>query len=502
VSIDANAPDPNTTPPSTNPTPAPAAPGANAVGAAPSDNRWRERFLRAEDELKRLARYPLATLQVAFYCAVAWGAVGGGLGAGDLFWNDHFGHQLTVGVATAWLFATILVVTILLLPPRGLPGLPDDEHSSFRWEGGLSLFKSKNPGLRKIGHRVLLWLFVLLAVAYFGNWIAIALESADSVLVFKSQLFGLPFVVGYLGALCLGAVATSFLEGARERTAQKEWLLKAFDSPHVRIPTISDAVGEKNSLRLGSDTVTQLSLNRTELEARPDSERVAVNNLRTLLSLHALAFGFGWRIIVALVLAALLQLLLDWVIFPELDIPDPSVLASRLDLCCPVSAERTRRVRRVSFPVLSHRARGLACLLIRRKPVCGRCGSVPVIRDRRRTHLFSVAPRVARGVDRVPDRHRSRSRVRGSGLALKESHNTALARLGRSWNRCRSLRALHPSDARACRVEMGARPIERRNAETTGARNRVARARSGHHGAMLLLVGQQLRLSETPDDLR
>jgi Patatin-like phospholipase len=272
-----------------------------------------------EAELKRLGRYPLAPVQVGLYVLVALGVVGGELGAGDLFWHEHGWHQFAVGFAVSWLFGTVLYVTILLLPPRALPGAPNDA-DSFRVEGRWvpSLFYSANPGVRQIGRRVLLWLIALVVVVYAGKWLAVLSNydrSADttSVSVFGSQWFGSFFLLGYAVAILFGMGASRLAASHRVKTTKENWLRDAFDRPEVRVPTepYTTADGDTGTSLPGN---TVLRLLRTREQAQGDQnqravpaahETAAVNNLHSLFELHALAYGFGLIILVALALCTI-----------------------------------------------------------------------------------------------------------------------------------------------------------------------------------------------------
>lgn len=261
-----------------------------------------------EYELKRLVRYPLATAQVLLYCLIAWGVVGAELGAGELFWDEWWWAQLCVGFGTCWLFGTVLYITILLLPPRNLPGLADDSESSFWYGCWPSLYPSPNPGVRMIGARVLTWLVGLLALIY-GLKLVLVLTCAQPIEadatsardLFAAQWYGIPFVVGYASALLLGAYVShrADVSGRRVRTARAAWLRRSFDRPEVRVPTSPERVRAE----YGDGTSLPGSFVMRMLEARergtappvtpgPDTA-AALDNLWTLLQLHAIALTFA-----------------------------------------------------------------------------------------------------------------------------------------------------------------------------------------------------------------
>lgn len=280
-----------------------------------------------EAELKRLGRYPIAPVQVGLYVLLALGVVGGELGASDLFWHEHAWHQFAVGFAVSWLFGTVLYVTILLLPPRALPGAPNDA-AGFRVKDRWlpSLFYSANPGVRQIGRRVLLWLIALVGVVYVCKWLAVLSNydrSADttSVSVFGSQWFGSIFLVGYAVAILLGMGASRLAASSRVKTTKENWLRDAFDRPEVRVPTepYKTADGDTGT-SLPGNTVLRLLRTRERAQSQQDQqgeqaqenqrkpavhETAAVNNLHTLFELHALAYGFGILILIALALCTI-----------------------------------------------------------------------------------------------------------------------------------------------------------------------------------------------------
>lgn len=176
-----------------NPGPPPPAPHPPAPSAPGSMRGFEHLF-------KRLARYPLATLQVVLFLLVAWGVVGGELGAGDLFWHEHGVQQFFVGGVVCLLFGTVLFVTILLLPPREMPGAPLDDRIGYfddttvpppdwvwRLLGWLrlrpvwvavrswcpTLLPDRDPGVRRVGGVLFRMLVVLLVVLYAGKRIAV-----------------------------------------------------------------------------------------------------------------------------------------------------------------------------------------------------------------------------------------------------------------------------------------------------------------------------------------
>lgn len=229
-----------------------------------------------EHLLKRIARYPLATLQVVLFMLVAWGIVGGELGASDLFWHENWVQQFFVGSVVCLLFGTVLFVTVLLLPPRAMPGAPLDKKTHFfddvavssasgwfQWLGEWllllpvwrrlrrwcpTLLPSRDPGVRHVGAALISMLVVLLFVLYIGKQIAIiagvgidstrkaeALKAAREV--FGDQRYGLPFLGGYFCALVFGFVV-GCADAAfqwRERLARLDWFRRGFDHPSVLI---------------------------------------------------------------------------------------------------------------------------------------------------------------------------------------------------------------------------------------------------------------------------
>jgi hypothetical protein len=344
MSTDANAPAPNPQTPSTV-----SAPPSAPVQPDPCKD-WQPWYLRLRDllsfdtiesELWRIARYPLAAIQIVFYLLIAWGVVGSGLGAGDLFWHENPGHQVTVGLAVCWLFGPVLVVTILLLPPRNLPGLDDGKRSSFWLCGRHSLFFTRNPGLWQIGRRALLWLYWLGALVYGGKWAAVLWTSRPywsgqvdgtspfAVFVY-SQWAGVPFVLGYLAAIALGAYATYVADDSRAGMAGSPWLLSTFNNPNVRVP--SSAPGGQSQLTPvelfpGDVALQQLTALGTIPPGAAGAPHVVPNptltqaayNLWSLLQLHALAYGFGLRILKVFALAGAAQLLIDGVAIPSVN---------------------------------------------------------------------------------------------------------------------------------------------------------------------------------------
>src|SRR5688572_19641657 len=196
-------------------------------------------FGTIDTALGRFVRYPLMTGQVALYLLIAWGVVGGELGASDSFWHEWWWSQLCVGAATCWLFGVVVFVSLLLLPPRGLPGLPTETGPKFLTGAWLSLFPSRNPGVRAVGRKVLLWLLGLMLVTYLGKWAAIhvgaymeatperpyATARGDALETFASQGYGAWFLLGYVLSFSFGALISyaAHRTGAREWIADREW---------------------------------------------------------------------------------------------------------------------------------------------------------------------------------------------------------------------------------------------------------------------------------------
>lgn len=283
------------------PVPLPVVPLACPGARAP---RWRLfRALRwCESELERLAAYPLAVLQVLLYLLIAWGVVGGGLGAGDLFWHEWWLEQFGVGFVTCWLFGTILFVTLLLLPPRNLPGRPEAARSSWRalftrtsrctwWLP--TLYPSDNPGVRLVGFRVLVWLLVLLGLVYGGKVLGPG---------FRDGHTGTWFGVGYGSALVLGWAISlgAYVTGLRAAIVRSEWLRGSFRRANAAVPTDTAEVPAPR----GGRYVTFCEVEAALRTGNPPGYMMrAAHNLRTLILLHAMAAFFALLIAVLLFLA-------------------------------------------------------------------------------------------------------------------------------------------------------------------------------------------------------
>lgn len=62
--------------------------------------------------------YPLLPLQFVGFCLIAWGRLGYGIGADDLFWSERRWEQILNGFASGLLFGEILLVRHILDPNR------------------------------------------------------------------------------------------------------------------------------------------------------------------------------------------------------------------------------------------------------------------------------------------------------------------------------------------------------------------------------------------------
>ena len=279
------------------------------------------RFVGALDAgIGRFVRYPLLTVQVALYLLIAWGVVGGELGASDSFWHEWWWSQLSVGAATCWLYGVVVFVSLLLLPPRGLPGLPTEPEPRFLPGAWFSLFPSRNPGVRRVGRQVLLWLLALLIVTYAGKWVAVYVSAyleqtpdrpyaethKEALEGFAAQHYGAWFLIGYVLSFMFGALISyaAHATGAREWIADREWLLKSFGKPTIPVPT--------DPIPAARGTGTLNTLPASEVPLVPDGclllvaeerVRVAAFNLRTLVLMHAMAAFF---VGVVVILTALL----------------------------------------------------------------------------------------------------------------------------------------------------------------------------------------------------
>ncbi len=281
--------------------------------------------------LGRLVRYPLLTSQIALYLLVAWGVVGGELGASDSFWHEWWWSQLFVGAATCWLFGVVVFVSLLLLPPRGLPGLPTETGPQFLPGAWFSLLPSRNPGVRRVGRQLLLWLLGLLLVAYLGKWVALhvgayrqetpqrsyAVILAEALDTFASQSYGIWFLIGYVLSFLFGAVISyaAHVTGAREWIADRELLRSSFDTPALAVPTDPEPAAR------GPGVLNTLPA--SEVPLVPDGcrffiglprVRVAAFNLRTIILMHAMA-AFFMAVVVTLTALILIPPMLGKQIF-------------------------------------------------------------------------------------------------------------------------------------------------------------------------------------------
>jgi hypothetical protein len=139
---------------------------------------------RVERGIGRVVGYPLLMGQIALYFGIAWGVVGGEYGLTDLFWHDSWYSQFVVGFSTCWLFGVVLVVNTLLLSPRRLPGLPSSPDTKLARHEYWSLFPSRNPGVRRVGNRVLARLLLLFAALYL---VKLAILAGAGVRLFDAE---------------------------------------------------------------------------------------------------------------------------------------------------------------------------------------------------------------------------------------------------------------------------------------------------------------------------
>lgn len=162
------------------PRPAVAAAVAGGIGRAVRLFDWAFRPFRShllycgvERPVRWFVGSVLLSGQIFLLVAVAWGVIGAEIGLTDLFWNESPGRQLWVGMATSWLFGTVLFVNVLLngFAPDRLPDRPTD--TGWTWRVYATMFPSCNPGVRRIGRWMLGWLVGLAAVVYGGKVVAL-----------------------------------------------------------------------------------------------------------------------------------------------------------------------------------------------------------------------------------------------------------------------------------------------------------------------------------------
>ena len=298
-----------------------AGPVPSAAGGARRPGWFARAWTGLERGIARFARYPLLTGQVALYVLIAWGVFGGELGASDYFWHEFWLSQAAIGAATCWLFGTVVFVSILLLAPHNMPGLPTEKRPGFRSGWWPTLFPSRNPGVRKVGVQLAWWLLALLVVLYAGKWCAMYIGSAveateqrpsdklwdEALAVFGGQGFGLWFVAGYLLSAVAGAGISyaAFYTGAREWIAAREPLRRSFANPTVAVPTIPlpAARGDGELTTVPASEVPLLGPDAVfaPTDPTPLHIQVAAYNLRTLLLLHAIAAIYAGVLLVFIV---------------------------------------------------------------------------------------------------------------------------------------------------------------------------------------------------------
>jgi hypothetical protein len=99
-----------------------------------------------EAALGWLIAYPLFPLQVLLFLLVAWGRLGYGLGADDLFWSESISEQFFNGLTCGLLFGQLFLVRYLL----------DPNPEKFRFR--LTLLPVADPAVNRLGqYLALLW---------------------------------------------------------------------------------------------------------------------------------------------------------------------------------------------------------------------------------------------------------------------------------------------------------------------------------------------------------
>lgn len=276
-----------------------------------------------ESNIRRTLGNVLLSGQIALFFGIAWGIVGAELGLTDLFWHEDRFTQFLVGMATCWLFGTVVFVNMLLYgyPLSRLyklsdrPSDPENARYQYWW---LTPFPSYNPGVRIVGWRLGGWIFLLGTLLYFGKLLAPGVgEQLQEKTIGREQpvpqsgtwfLFG--YVVGYLQAYVL-----SFLDarlGFRKALTDCRWLTLPSD-----VKPCGDA----------------------EPESRPESHE---NAFRTLLLMHAMALVYG------IVIFAEVLLVLALIYFFGITVPPALTLAlilMTLDVTFGMVAFRVRGAR-------------------------------------------------------------------------------------------------------------------------------------------------------------